>query len=401
MAHVQQQDDVLQWLAEPDGEPVLAKLVEPQRADPAPSPAGRLGGLLRMIDDAWQWIFGAFSLWVALAVLATLPVLQLMSLGYLLEVGGRIARTGRLRDGLVGMRKAARVGSLVLGTWLLLWLPRLAAEMWTSARLIDPDSRATRLWRIVLVVLTAWVVLHVAAAAMRGGRLRHFLWPRPIRFLRQLFQPGSLARARDAVWDFVVGLRLPYYFWLGLRGFIGGMVWLAPPITLLAAGRNTPALGFLGGALLALVVLYLPFLQIRMAAENRLGAVFEVRAIRSAYRRAPLAFLVALLFSLALALPLYLLKIELIPREAAWLPSLLFVASIAPARFLCGWALARAGRRERPRFFLFRWAGRGAMLPLAAFYVVLVYFTQYLSWYGIASLYEQHAFLVPVPFLGG
>ena len=22
------------------------------------------------------------------------------------------------------------------------------------------------------------------------------------------------------------------------------------------------------------------------------------------------------------------------------------------------------------------------------------------SWYGIASLYEQHAFLVPVPFLG-
>ncbi len=40
------------------------------------------------------------------------------------------------------------------------------------------------------------------------------------------------------------------------------------------------------------------------------------------------------------------------------------------------------------------------MVPVAAIYVVLVYLTQYLSWYGVWSLYEQHAFLVPVPFLG-
>jgi hypothetical protein len=29
-----------------------------------------------------------------------------------------------------------------------------------------------------------------------------------------------------------------------------------------------------------------------------------------------------------------------------------------------------------------------------------VFLSQYVSWYGIASLYEQHAFMVPVPFLG-
>ena len=107
------------------------------------------------------------------------------------------------------------------------------------------------------------------------------------------------------------------------------------------------------------------------------------------------------MFTLALALPLYLLKIELIPREAAWLPSLLFVMSIYPARLLCGWAMARSGRRETPRHGLFRFSGRLAMLPLAGIYVVIVYFTQYLSWYGKLSLYEQHAFLLPVPFLGG
>ena len=40
------------------------------------------------------------------------------------------------------------------------------------------------------------------------------------------------------------------------------------------------------------------------------------------------------------------------------------------------------------------------MVPAAIVYAAIVYFTQFTSWYGIASLYEQHAFLLPVPFLG-
>jgi hypothetical protein len=39
-------------------------------------------------------------------------------------------------------------------------------------------------------------------------------------------------------------------------------------------------------------------------------------------------------------------------------------------------------------------------IPAALFYVLIVFFTQYTSWNGVWSLYEQHAFLVPVPFLG-
>jgi len=40
------------------------------------------------------------------------------------------------------------------------------------------------------------------------------------------------------------------------------------------------------------------------------------------------------------------------------------------------------------------------MVPIAAFYVLFVYLSQFIAWGGIGSLYEQHAFLLPVPFVG-
>ncbi|MCA9245868.1 MAG: hypothetical protein KDA42_02105 [Planctomycetales bacterium] len=368
------------------------------------TPQARLGALKRLfggIDRSWNWVFGLASVVFALAILATIPVAQLLSLGYLLEAGGRVARSGRLRDGLIGISKAARIGSVLLGAWLLLWIPRLISSLHTSARLIDPHSAETKRLGAILAVGIAWVVLHVMAACARGGRLRHFLWPRPIHFLLSYARPSAYVKARDELWNFAVSLRIPYYFSLGFRGFVGGMLWLVLPISLMALGTRIPASGFLGAALLIVVLLYLPFLQLRMAAENRFRAILELRSVRHAYRRAPVAFLVSLLLTLALALPLYLLKIELIPREAAWLPSLLFVVSIFPARLLCGWALARAAKRELPRAWPIRVLARVPMLPAAGFYALVAYFTQYTSWNAVWSLYEQHAFLVPVPFLGG
>src|SRR5207237_3919628 len=209
--------------------------------------------------------------------------------------------------------------------------------------------------------------------------------------------------ARDSVWNFVVSLRLPYYFWLGFRGFVGALAWLIIPVTMLAMGRiNTPAagvVGFLGAVLLAFVLMYLPFLQMRLAQTNRFLAVFEWLSVRREFRKAPWAHAFAFFITLLFALPLYLLKIEVVPREAAWIPSLVFVIFIFPARLLTGWALGRARRRgERPRHWFFRWTARLVLLPAAAFYVLIVFFTQYTSWNGIWSLYEQHAFLVPVPF---
>lgn len=366
---------------------------------------GGVRWLLETVGSVLEYLFGLLVLLVVLAVLAAIPVLQLLSLGYLLEVSGRVARTGRLRDGFIGVRRAARLGGIVAGAWVLLLPARLVADLARSAQLIDPGSRTAERWRVGLLVLIGLTALHVGSACARGGRLRYFLWPfNSIWLLRRLYSGGYYAEARDAVWEATVALRLPYYFMLGLRGFLTAAVWLFPPIALLALGRlGTPAttvFAFVGAFLLALVLPYLPFLQARVAATNRLRAAFEVRAVRRSFCRAPWAFLIAFIVTLLFALPLYLLKIEMVPREAAWLPGLVFVAFIFPARLLTGWALARAGRRDSPRHALFRWTARLPLLPTAALYVLIVYFTQYTSWNGVASLYEQHAFLVPVPFLG-
>jgi hypothetical protein len=67
---------------------------------------------------------------------------------------------------------------------------------------------------------------------------------------------------------------------------------------------------------------------------------------------------------------------------------------------LIGWALGRAQFRPTPRHWFFRWTARLPLVPAALFYVLIVFFTQYTSWNGIGSLYEQHIFLLPVPFVG-
>lgn len=353
----------------------------------------------------FEWLFGLASLVIGLSVLATIPVVQLVSLGYLLEVGGRVARTGRLRDGIIGVRKAARLGSIVLGTWFVFWPARAVSGLWYSSLILNGRDAATARWRIAVIVVTVLTLVHVAWAWFRGGRLRHFLWPAPATFVRRFARGGVYAEARDRCWMFAKQLRIGYYLQLGLRGALGATVWLFVPVSLLVlVPRVSQPLGaFLGlaGALgLATVVIYLPFLQVRFAASGEWREMFRVREVRRNFAAAPIAFWIALLTTLALAIPLYLLKAELIPREAAWLPSVFFVTFALPARGLSGWAIARAEAREQSRHWTFRWLSRLAMIPVAAIYVGAVYITQFVSWYGGWSLYEQHAFLLPVPFLG-
>lgn len=397
---------------------------EPQRVD-FPERVWRGAGV------AWETCFGAVAMIVALAVLATIPVLNLLSLGYLLEVSGRVARSGRLRDGFIGLRKAYRLGSIAAGTWLMLLPLHFISDTWYEASLIDPHSAITWGWRIALIVCTVLMVGHILLAWHAGGKLRHFFWPiifpielfygvlvwmhrrepmhrqwpPPILLLQGLWRGNFYARTRDAVWNFVMGLRLPYYFWLGFRGFGGALVWLALPVGILVLGANLSAAAgalcaLVGGLLLAAVLLYLPFMQAHFAAENRFKAMFQWWTVRMHFRRAPLAFWSALFITLLFALPLYLLKIELTPSEVLWLPALVFVVFMFPARLLSGWAMGRARRRKLPRFFLFRWLARLGAVPVVLTYVFFVYLTQYLSWYGAASMLEQHAFLMPVPFLG-
>ncbi len=350
---------------------------------------------------AIEWVFGVLSLILGLSILAAIPVVQFLSMGYLLESSARVARRGSLRDGLIGVRKAARVGGLVAGTWLSLvpvWIVRSLAR---SAEVIDPDGPVARKWQVGLVLLSCLIFLHLGFCVLRGGRLRYFLWPVGHLFwiARRMGRRGHYAEVRDALWNFVAGLRLTYFWRMGFVGFLGTLPWVIVPALLIASGQTYPILGVIGVILLALIVPFLPFMQVRFALEGRLRAMFAPRAIRDLFKRAPWAFAFSLSSVLVAAIPLYLLKLEMIPREAAWLPGLVFVIFLGPARLLTGWAYSRAGRREQPRHWLFRIVGRLAIAPVAILYVLVVFLAQYTSWSGVNSLFEQHAFLLPVPFL--
>ena len=167
----------------------------------------------------------------------------------------------------------------------------------------------------------------------------------------------------------------------------------------IAPDAGGPAFALIGGFLFGLVMVYLPFLQAHFAAQNRFRAMFDVLAVRRAFNRAPFVFWLGIFATLALALPLYLLKIEMPPSEFGWFESLFFVALMYPARLLTGWAMTRGTKREKPRFFLFRWISRLALIPIAAIFALFVFLTQYFCWYGSWSLFEQHAVLAPTPFL--
>ncbi len=354
----------------------------------------------RFVGSVAEWCFGVVALFLGLSVLAAIPLGQLLALGYLLEASGRVARSGRIRDGFVGVRTAAKFGGAALALalmWLPLYVMSIQAE---AARIISPDGVVASAWEVAVAVVAVVFVLHAVGALLWGGRIRHFLNPINIPWLVYRACCGGLyTEARDRVWDTVVGLRLPYYFWLGVRGFAGAFVWLAFPLLLLGLGHRFWFLGLVGAALFGVVVLYVPFLQVRFARTRRFRAFFEVLKLRQVYRRAPFAFAFALWVHLMFAMPLYLLKIEVIPRDLMFLEGLFFLLFIFPARVLGGWAYARGARREEPRFWLFRWMGRFAMIPVVMAYVFAVWMSQHIGWGGVSTLYEQHAFLLPVPFV--
>lgn len=371
---------------------------------PVEAPVRNQWRVRQKCGSALEWLFGLAALIAGLAACSVIPVLNFISLGYLLNVSGTVARTGRLRDGFIGVRQAAVIGRMAAGAWLVLWPVRLVSGVWQDAQLIAPASASANAWRIGLIALTFLTFAHIGWACVRGGKLRHFFWPQPSKILPWLRQAGKFERLQNVVGEYVVGMRLPYFFWLGARGFVGAFAWLALPVGIFLLATRLPTggaaiLSLLGIILLLPAVALLPFLQGRLAFTGEFRAMFDWRAVRSLFQRAPFAFWLALLVTLLFAVPLYLLKIELTPRELAWLPSLVFVVFIFPARILTGWAIARALRRDQPRHVLVRWLGRLAILPVVLAYVLIVYATPYISWNGARALLEQHAFLVPAPLM--
>lgn len=448
---------------EPPVRPLVATVIEP--------PPYAVDAAGRRIPQSWpvylwyllctslEWLFGLASVIGCLAVLSAIPIVQFVSLGYLLEASSRVATSGRVRDAFIDMPKFARIGGIVLGTWLMLLPLRYLSSLSLDAYLVDPGSAASGIYRAMLLACTAVVIGHILLAWYSGGKLRHFFWPllvpfqagalflfggiigpilRPLiyRFSPKLagdlyverplaawFPPAILLsglrrghmyrEARDAVWDFAVGLKLPQHFWLGLRGFAGAVVWLLVPVLLLIGGSTLAsegaaiASGWLGALLLVPVLAHLLILQTHFAHEKQFVAFFQVIRAWGLFQRAPLAWWIALTVTLLASVPLYLATIELTQRELTYLVSLFFVAFLYPARILAGWALGRSlkhQKRSRPmtplRVILSTLLVLPATAPVIGFYVLILWLSQYTSWFGPASLLVQHAFMVPVPFLG-
>lgn len=357
---------------------------------------------------AWilEFVFGLVSLFALLALLAAIPVANVLALGYMLDAEGRVARSGRLRSGMPLLPLAPKLGGIAFGTWIWCWVVQLAADAASDAQLIAPASPAANAWRIGVRILTVCVTVHIVLAIARGGRLRLFFWPTPLNGIwlyRELRRGGYTERAGQWVAAFVSSLRLRHHFWLGLRGFAGAMAWLFVPTVLFAALQDTSKPGqvlitILGGLALVCTLSWVPFLQARFAARQEWRSLFELRAIRAMYERAPIAFLLTTVVIYALALPLYLFKLFETPQDMRWLLTPIFVVTIYPARLLTGWAYSYAERKQRRGWLIVRVLCLALLLPLLGLYVFLLFFTPAVGAAGRAVLFQHHALLLPWPF---
>lgn len=335
-----------------------------------------------------------FGVTFVLAWIATIPVVQILSLGFLVEVTHRVIQTGRIRDGIVGREKGWFLFKLLIGISLSLLPLYLVSNMRFDAWLIAPGSnryQQLQRWETAIFVFT---VLHLLGAGLCGTRLRHFLWPILLPWymmtgtvkwilnrslfrrvidasfgrvfpkttaaffhsqpLSQWFVPAVLWRhirqgtliseASQRFWGFIGSLRLVHYAKQGFGALVGVSLWFAgPTFWVLTSTRSTapPIQGityllFLGH--LFLVLLYFPFAHSRYCKTGNVWSYFQWRKAGRTFQYSPMRLTIAMLFSLLLSTPLWFMRIAMVPYDLWWIFSLFYVALLWPTWMLWGWA---------------------------------------------------------------
>ncbi|MEZ6059838.1 MAG: hypothetical protein R3C19_05705 [Planctomycetaceae bacterium] len=379
-----------------------------------PGPFPGIRRPLRSLVWLIQVIVGLVFLVGLLAVLAAIPGLSLLTLGYLLTAEARVGRTGQLRTGFPLLAVSARIGMILLAVTIFL-IPVQILAVQSAARGIIVDGSPLSPGRLLTITRTLQTILffHLLLAIANGGSFSCFF--RPIRNLKRLvrgLRNGDYAASVNVWTNRLLDIFQPWEtIKTAVRGAVGAFLWLVIPTALLATSTTPqqnpgPALlaTLIGGILLIPVAAWLPLLQAHQAVTGRFSAIFDVRAARQVINRVPLRWLIATTLLYALALPLYFTKIRLPANDAMWLVTPLFVLLTYPTRILMGWVYGTGKRKSGNAWFGIRWTAKLVMIPLLAIYAAMLFATPLISEVGRAAIFENHAFLLPVPvgkLLGG
>ncbi len=427
------QAESLEKTAQPDVPPLPLPLEE--RLGP-----GRFPGLWKPIRSAFWAIhvaFGTVCLILILAILAAIPGLNILTLGYLVEPQRRVALSGRLRDGFPMLALAPRLGMIVFVSGLLLIPVGIQAARVSDAAVILGESSdvvrgmSLNLRRLEWFTATV-IVLYIASTFHAAGKQavdlnsdqsafrRSVRWIIRGRFITWIFRPVTdivrlvwRLRRREGWTELMDGIenilklvKPVQHFWLGLIAFFGAVLWLLIPTGLVVAysspGRTEPIFGilsFLGVLLLIPVTAWLPQLQVHQAVTGKFRSIFSISAARQVIRNAPFSWMITTILLFVMTFPLYLAKIRLPPADAMWLITPFFIVLTYPTRILVAWAYHRGTFKfeEKANFFL-RWGCRLVMLPLLFLHAGFVFFTPAISELGKNAPLEHQAFLGPVPY---
>lgn len=372
---------------------------------------GKFPGIWKPIRSLLWFLhvsFGTACLVLILAILAAIPGLNILTLGYLIDPQKRVAQTGQLRNGFPLMVLAPRLGVIVFFSILFLIPVRLQATRVSDAAVILGESHATvEQMAFLLRILQTVVATHLILAIARGGTpgcflrpVRNFLW-----FLRKILSSAGRAEMSTGLEQVLQVVKPWQHFWAGFKAFTGAVLWLLIPAGLLVAysapGRTAPLFGvasFLGVLLMIPVTAWLPLLQVHQAVTGRFRAIFEVRAARRIIRHAPVAWMLTTILMYAMTFPLYLAKIRLLPADAMLVLTPFFIILTYPARILVARAYHQGMAKEEPAWRSVHWGIRLVMLPLLLAHAVFLFFTPAISELGKNAPLENQAFLGPVPY---
>jgi len=378
----------------------MSNRIGPGRFPGIRSPLKSLVWLVRVI-------VGVVFLIGLLATLAAVPGLSLLTLGFMLAAEAGLARSGSLRHAFPLLPVSTRIGTILILVGLFLLPLRLLASLAAAHGVIAQSSPlAPNPQHTVLVVLQVLVFVHMITAIACGGSLACFV--RPIRNIRRLaigLRDGSWKESLNHWSTWLLSVFRPCeHLVLAVKATVGAVIWLFIPTALLAASSRPQTdpgfpglLSFVGGILLIPVASWLPLLQVHQAVTGRFRDIFDVRTVRRIIRQVPVHWAIAAVLLYAAAIPLYLTKVRLIADDAVWLLTPLFVILIYPARLMFGWVYARGMRRPDPTTRLIRWPVKLVMIPVLGAYALILFATPLISEAGQAALFENHAFLLPIP----